>query len=704
MKTIPLSFVLLAGAASHAYSAEPASLEAQISAIQGEKAARTPTQRKVDSQLLYLSREKAGQLAVEGAPALKSRAKSGNDQRVTVDISAAPGPELTTAITAAGGTVVYESPRWKSVRAILPASAFEIIAARADVKRIAPGAVAETHVVTNQADPAHKANTARTFYGTTGAGMKIGVISDSADHYLDSIAAGELPASFTILPGRSGIPASGEGTAMSEIVHDIAPGAEIFFAEAGPGKAGFADSITLLKAAGCKIIVDDISYSTAEWQFQDDEIGQAVNEVVDGGALYFSASGNEGNLKSGTSTTWEGDFADGGAAAAPLPVGRLHSFGTANYNTLAEADSFVVLQWSDEYHTSGNDYDLFILNAAGTTVIASSTNTQDGDDEPIETTEAHEGERIVVWKDGAAAARYLRVIAPHTKLQFQTAGQTIGHAATAKCICVASSDSSQAVATSPFVFNAASTNETSSSDGPHKMFYRPDGTPITPGNFLASGGVTLQTPAITAGDGGATSVPGFSAFYGTSAAAPASAALTALVWSRNPTKTNVQIRALIESSCIDIEAPGFDVNSGNGILMADLALTKTRTPQEVWRQGFFGVVLAAGDSLPAADPDRDGNTNVVEYATGSNPVTAGGSPFGAVALSGGTFSLNYHRDPAATDATISFEHSTSLSGWLPATPSGDALQSTSGGVQLRTALFAKDPDGIDFFRLKVTTP
>jgi len=41
---------------------------------------------------------------------------------------------------------------------------------------------------------------------------------------------------------------------------------------------GFAESITQLRAAGCQIIVDDISYATM--QFQDDEIGQAINTVT----------------------------------------------------------------------------------------------------------------------------------------------------------------------------------------------------------------------------------------------------------------------------------------------------------------------------------------------------------------------------------------------------------------------------------------
>ncbi|YCM46682.1 hypothetical protein V2O64_11690 [Verrucomicrobiaceae bacterium 227] len=312
------SAALLAGTA-HAQETSTV-VNPQINAIQAEKAARTPTQRKLDSQLLYLSRETAGLLAVVGAPDLESRVPLESDGRVVVDISAVPSPELSQALAAAGASIIYESARWESVRATVPPAALVGLAARADVKRITQGAKHRAHTgsVTSDGDAAHKAGFARTNFSVAGAGIKVGVISDSADHSPNAIALGDLPASFTVLPGRFGT-GEGEGTAMSEIVHDLAPDAQIYFASANGGKAAFADSILALRAAGCQIIVDDISYPN-EWQFQDDEIGQAINSVVAAGSVYFSSAGNEGNLKRGNSTTWEGDFVDGGAAAAPLPL------------------------------------------------------------------------------------------------------------------------------------------------------------------------------------------------------------------------------------------------------------------------------------------------------------------------------------------------------------------------------------------------
>ena len=53
--------------------------------------------------------------------------------------------------------------------------------------------------VTTQGDIIHKTTDVRSKFGNSGAGMKIGIISNGVDHIADSIASGDLPADVTVL-------------------------------------------------------------------------------------------------------------------------------------------------------------------------------------------------------------------------------------------------------------------------------------------------------------------------------------------------------------------------------------------------------------------------------------------------------------------------------------------------------------------------
>ena len=156
----------------------------------------------------------------------------------------------------------------------------------------------------------------------TGVGVKVCVLSDGVDSLAASQAAGELPA-VDVLPGQEGD--GDEGTAMLEIVHDLAPNAELGFATAFTSDASFADNIRALRFdAGCDVIVDDVLYFN-ESPFQDGPIAQSVNAVTADGALYFSSAGNEGNTLDGTSGNYEGDFVDSGRAVGKF-AGAAHDF------------------------------------------------------------------------------------------------------------------------------------------------------------------------------------------------------------------------------------------------------------------------------------------------------------------------------------------------------------------------------------------
>lgn len=551
----------------------PAALE-QIGALLAEKASWTPVQGKLDSELVHAVKNFRGQAFASGLTSFKPDVEVRPDGRVLVDIDANVSSNLLALIQQGGGEVVSRFAQFQAIRALVPLDQLDTLASAQDVTFIRRAVRARTNTgsVDSQGDVTHLAGAARTGFGVSGAGVKVGALSDSVDYLTNSQALGDL-GTVTVLPGQSGVPGSGEGTAMLEIVHDLAPGAQLYFATAFSGEASFAQNILTLYSNGCNIIIDDVSYDD-ESPFQDGIIARAVNTVTAGGALYFSAAANSGSLDAGTSGTWEGDFVDGGAAASPIPeAGRLHSFGAFTYNTVTASGGGVDLFWSDPLGASTNDYDLFLLDSSGTTVVGSSMNRQNGTQDPYEYIgNPATGQRIVIVKY-SGAARFLHLDTQRGQLSLATSGATLGHSAATNAFSVAATAASYAF---PNAFTTANNVESFSSDGPRHVFYQADGTPITPGDFSSTGGAIRQKPDITAADGVMTSLPassGLNPFYGTSAAAPHAAAIAALLWSYAPGLTPGQLRDLLTSTALDIGAAGVDRDSGYGIVMAYPTLT-----------------------------------------------------------------------------------------------------------------------------------
>src|SRR5262249_19292062 len=65
-----------------------------------------------------------------------------------------------------------------------------------------------------------------------------------------------------------------------------------------------------------------------------------------------------------------------------------------------------------------------------------------------------------------------------------------------------------------------------------------------------------------------TTVPGHQPFVGTSAAAPNAAAVAALALSYKPNLSPASLRSALDSSTIDIAAPGYDLVTGYGLIDA----------------------------------------------------------------------------------------------------------------------------------------
>ncbi len=651
----------------------PVTAVRQIEELLAAKAQRTPAQRKVSSQLLdaaasaqpperggiarRLDRERVAQQPPGPVVEVRQQAADldadAEPEQVTVDIQADVTPAVLARIRALGGILVNSVPKYRTIRARLPLAALEPLAAMEAVQFIRPAdqpiiqralersalartVAASSKVNTSEGDVAHQANMARQTYSVDGTGIGIGVISDGVETLADQQATGDVPGQVLVLPGQEGGSfqlacgrrSSGtEGTAMLEIVHDLAPGADLFFADGGGGSAQMAQNIENLCAAGADIIVDDIGYLGAS-AFQDDVIAQAISTAAANGCYYFSSAGNGGNLNDGTAGVWEGDFAAGSALDlnGVSPGAVFHDFGSGVTGNRITRDSTlpIILHWADPVGESANDYDLFLIDADNN-VLASSTNTQDGTQDPIEfiggsCSDDRDDARLVIVKTTGAADRYVRLNYVRGELEIATAGQTFGHSASQDAIGVAAVDVRTAGGQAG-VFDGTESVETFSSDGPRRIFFEANGTPITPGNFSSTGGRVLQKPDLAAADAVSTSTPGFSTFRGTSAAAPHAAAIGALVLEAAGGPANVTadaLRTAMTGSALDIEAMDADRDSGAGIVMAPDAVDAVDVPVAD-RNGAPTVVstpavrtLAAGGAAVTidvagalSDPDDD---------------------------------------------------------------------------------------------------
>jgi hypothetical protein len=229
---------------------------------------------------------------------------------VVVDAVAKPGKAgaLKTDLESLGlkGASVYKNV----VSGRFPIDALKSVEGVSTLHHMRPSfARTQVGLVDSQGDVSMQSKTAKAQFGVTGAGQAVGVLSDSFDAAAigcagpldptvtmttaaDDLASGDLPP-VTVLEDIAGCGSIDEGRGMAQLVHDVAPGADILFRSAFNGYADFANGIIELADAGATVLVDDIIYF-AEPMFMDGLIAQATDQVNARGIPYFSSAGNRG--------------------------------------------------------------------------------------------------------------------------------------------------------------------------------------------------------------------------------------------------------------------------------------------------------------------------------------------------------------------------------------------------------------------------
>ena len=210
--------------------------------------------------------------------------------------------------------------------------------------------------------------------GITGKGIKVGILDFGFSGYQDLLGK-ELPAKVTAQAFGAANDITGEGevhgTACAEIVHGMAPDAELFLAQHDGTSAQFAKALDWLIAQKVQIV----SYSGGGSMTRGDGSGptaKAVNAAREKGVLVVVAAGNEADDHYvGTFTDTNGNNAHEFAAGKEL---LKVSVGTS-------AD--IILRW-DAWTGSPIDLDLYLVAQDGKTVIKSSRNVQSAGVSPTE--------------------------------------------------------------------------------------------------------------------------------------------------------------------------------------------------------------------------------------------------------------------------------------------------------------------------------
>jgi len=536
----------------------------------------TAVERKIHHRIRTVTKHlrRAGVTAANarqrGAPLLSTRfVKVDEAARLKVLISVADTtPATLRRLETLPVEIQIVNRRRKVVQALVPYDSIEQLATLEGVIRVSPPGpkLHRAGSVTSQGDSLLNADDVR-LLGFDGAGVTVAAMSDGVAGLGASVASGDLPAGTNTSCGSAsgvdcscsmggwGLADGAEGTAMLEIIHDLAPGADLAFGNFDT-ELEFASVIGCLAAPG-RVLVDDMIF-LAEPVFEDGIVAEAADAAVAAGAVYVSAAGNDAGQH--VEDTYADIDPDTDDEAFPPTGVDFHDFavGDASLTVTVNPGGSIIptLHWDEQYGASAQDYDLYIYDSAfpgALNILDYGIDPQDGTGDPVEiaffenTSASSVTVHVVIDQWAATRANVL-------KLHLFAVGESVldtgfltqereiyGHAAAAGAI---------AAGAVPW-FNPE-TIEPFSSRGPVEILF-----PTTE---------LRQKPEVVAPDGvSVTGNGGFaSQFFGTSAAAPHAAAVAALLIDRQPALTPELVRLALTDTALDLGPQGADDAFGFG--------------------------------------------------------------------------------------------------------------------------------------------
>ena len=471
---------------------------------------------------------KGAMLAVR--PASVATASSG---RVRVVIETSNPALARESVRAVGGRI--ERSAAGLVQAIVTPRAETALAGKAGVDRVRlPYAQIQTAVGGEQVGVTLAA--AWHEKGFTGKGIKVAVLDGGFKGLAERQASGDLPANVVTQDFCGGqlLGEEDHGTAVAEIVHEMAPDAQLYLACVGT-EVDLAAAEAWAKSQGVTVINHSAGW---EGPYRDDgggPVGAVVADARANGILWVNSAGNE------AMTHWSGSYTPNGSWHMWNPNGDMgNSFIWPN-----GMDICGFLKW-DEWPSGISDFDLGLFLSGSNSLLAVSEGNQGVGQPPFEAMcwrQTSGRDLVVFW-----AIRGYRVTTS-PRLDLVSWSPTLQYAVAAGSIATPAS-SPAAFAVGALCWQSRGLEPYSSQGPTIDSRTKPD----IVGHDSVSGSTY----------GGFSSCP--SAFAGTSASSPEVAGAAALVKQAYPNLNPDQLKAYLMRAARDLGDAGVDNVYGAGEL------------------------------------------------------------------------------------------------------------------------------------------
>lgn len=531
--------------------------EAQRFVLSTDLARDRPANPKLDSSLAELGTTSSPAEINTLADSNGLRLAGGRVQ-VQITIDPARIKEAQEVVMAAGGQVTKHNDEGNMLQAWLPPNALATVAAAEAVLYIRQPAYAleVEEAAVNALTEGVAAAGAQTWHGAglTGQGVKVAIIDAGFQGYT-GLLGNDLPANVTAktfvdFQNDSYVDnVTPHGTACAEIVHDMAPDAQLYLLQVSTD-TDLGEAVDYAIAQGVDVISTSLAWLNVTPGDGTGYFDQQANKARDAGILWVTAAGNY------RESHWGGAFNDAGDDTHEFADEQnVNFFGPGNGQAIAIPAGRVIrayVRW-DDWQGINQDYDLHLVrwNGSGYSLVASSTNVQGGQfgQRPAEqisyvTSGSATVYGIVVERVNSSRPVNMEIVAPNLPFDVRVHERSLGNLA----------DVGGVFTVAALDVNSPYPQESYSSEGPTNG----------PGGTQDGGGVK---PDIAAYANVSTSSYGSGGFNGTSSAAPHVAGAAALVVGAAPFYTPNQAQSLLQDRAADLGNPGLDTLFGYGRLL-----------------------------------------------------------------------------------------------------------------------------------------